>query len=728
MMAHPTGMPDNSRAFLGITQVSVSPGWKTNKDYVAEVTVSVSYGTTSRSAAKMKEIIRYLDYYDEFYDLANLAQKNLMNGEVLDDESKQLICEYENKLEILDRALRSLPDEYYEIYEAMGENTPIAEFAKLFDEIELRDKIDRVQGALPHEYEVPPLIYSAFPLAKSQVLDQSHSFRGMKEMAWTLQMQAIQAGNKAAAKSYGRFLKMVEQDVATKNALPVVVPSSNGNFISYRFDPSLHALENPSDRESGSAKLLNAISIPALVVIVCHENDLDKFKTVRLHSSTRWIPTNEKVLRVIPRPFRRAQAERTIGNVFQLDQVRGELFDIQHEIMDELGRKQQYRIIHSYQGTYGTLLSRVKELSQKVGTSVLDVPLPDQARSSVRISPGYLPVAQLDKDNFFTVSGKDLGSYRSGVKGFLGGQELVLIEVETIDTLLFKLPARSVESGQAPLQPGVYDFVLITEKGVRKAPASVSIGVRVPGTHASALDVASAGGTIMFKGVDKYVLARTRAEVAGYAAREKAFGDKIKELDGEITALDDGDDNHPGITALQKKVDENKATDDEKRKLASLMATKKKLESTRKTQEEKLDIVVKDKSLYHEDESVAYEEFKIARVGNWNGRTEVKLAITPNSSNGPSLASSSGDTNANFKIVHKVDPADTSKDVYLRAGSNTLTFENDQQVPKVILIECQKRQKESMSVRLQLVKEEGTARVDGRSVEFTVPKDELAED
>lgn len=473
LMAHPKGLPENTRAFLGITQISVSPGYHTGENYFCEVSVSVSYGSRQEDA----------------FSIPDPDNPGLGKNLTIDDLYERL--RFEGRFDLSASAMNfiyhdllSQGDRDYLQHLKQRDNLDDDEVAiRAVELAKFQQRIDRVRIAQDYDYKAPPLIYSAFPLAKSQVLDQRHSFRSQVELMWLVQLQLIQAGQKAAAKNVGKFIKQVEQDVATVSALPVVVPSSNGRFISYRFDPTLHALSNPASAKSKAGNRLKATSIPALVVIVCHEDDLDKFNTLRLYSATRWIPRVHKVpginligqLTDWERDLRRNQEEEKIQAIARLDGVERAMDSILREAEERLNAEERFEFLKGNDGLLATLRSRVNDLTQKVGTSYLDVPIPDQTRSHLTVSPSEVNTTK-NKSIVFAVKGDGIHP-SPDMKGYLGGLPLEPLNENQPDedVLLFRWSVNSPElEGFGSLAQGAHDFVVVSNGQTRLAPAAVT--------------------------------------------------------------------------------------------------------------------------------------------------------------------------------------------------------------------------------------------------------------
>lgn len=136
--------------------------------------------------------------------------------------------------------------------------------------------------------EVPTII-SAFPFAEAQVLDLSSSLQ--KQLSLLAQLSAmIPQVPGLQAQLQASYNKLSQQNLNTLTALPLVVPSSQGSDVTYRFDPELQALVEPEQSSGKSGHVLEPSSFPALVVIICEESDLEIYDSISAAVETRWIP------------------------------------------------------------------------------------------------------------------------------------------------------------------------------------------------------------------------------------------------------------------------------------------------------------------------------------------------------------------------------------------------------------------------------------------------------
>lgn len=147
----------------------------------------------------------------------------------------------------------------------------------------------------PHNHDAKgPQVFAAFPLADAQTLDLAFGDRRQFQIMLEAAAKAVGLGQAAEANALFNHIKRTQQDVATRNPLPVVVPNSDGTMLSYRFEPSLRAIANPASRASQPEMVLPPMSIPALVVLVCEKEDLAKYDHLYMDSSARWVPLEHR--------------------------------------------------------------------------------------------------------------------------------------------------------------------------------------------------------------------------------------------------------------------------------------------------------------------------------------------------------------------------------------------------------------------------------------------------
>jgi hypothetical protein len=222
-MSDPINLPENKKAYLGVMQVSLLPGWRTKMGYIAEVQVAFQFAMSKSNCLK---IIK------------------------------------DNKI--------VLPPAYSNLPNFVASDVRTAELLQLPSN----------RG---------PSIISAFPFAEAQILDLNSSYQRQLSFLAQLAGSVPQVPGLAASLSTA-FNKLTPQNIGTRTALPLVVPSSQGSDVTYRFDPELQALINPASPNSAAGQVLEPSSFPALVVIICDEPDLLVWDSLSVAVETRWIP------------------------------------------------------------------------------------------------------------------------------------------------------------------------------------------------------------------------------------------------------------------------------------------------------------------------------------------------------------------------------------------------------------------------------------------------------
>jgi hypothetical protein len=143
------------------------------------------------------------------------------------------------------------------------------------------------------ETEAPGVV-SAFPFVESQVLDLQFSQRRQFQLLLDLAGAYAASGQTASAQLLLNYMRRYQRDVATRSALPVVVPSSDGTQLTYRFDPALQAVDDPGAKRGAPASLLQPNNIPVLVLLSCTKEEVIKYPQVGFRTSVRWLRATKR--------------------------------------------------------------------------------------------------------------------------------------------------------------------------------------------------------------------------------------------------------------------------------------------------------------------------------------------------------------------------------------------------------------------------------------------------
>ncbi len=238
-MSDPLNLPNNQRAYLAVMQVGISPGWRTKKGYVGEVQLNFRYGAPTVEKRKQK--------------LMELANK------------------------------RGKPP-------TTRDGTPITPQMLEDEDMEPYDPLIKALG-FQDRY---PGVLSIFPFADAQALDFRSSLQKQLNLLVQVSSSLQTVSPKLQAQLLASYQNLTRQDSASRNLLPLVVPSSRGSDVTYRFDPEFQALEQPGNPASGPGHVLEPSSFPALIVLVCDEGEVMDYKEVVSTTETRWLPAERR--------------------------------------------------------------------------------------------------------------------------------------------------------------------------------------------------------------------------------------------------------------------------------------------------------------------------------------------------------------------------------------------------------------------------------------------------
>jgi hypothetical protein len=236
-MSDPTSLPSNQRAYLAVMQVSISPGWRTKQGYVGEVQLSFRYGAAVEAMKqRLKELTEKLGHPPKTENNIEITAEMLEGGMLQDDS----------------------------VIKALG---------------------------IPSTF---PGVLSVFPFADAQALDFRSSLQKQLNMLLQISASLQTVSPKLQAQLLASYQKLARQDSASRNLLPLVVPSSRGGDVTFRFDPEFQALAQPGNPESKPGQVLEPSSFPALIVLVCEEEEILRNDTILATTETRWLPAKRR--------------------------------------------------------------------------------------------------------------------------------------------------------------------------------------------------------------------------------------------------------------------------------------------------------------------------------------------------------------------------------------------------------------------------------------------------
>lgn len=140
-----------------------------------------------------------------------------------------------------------------------------------------------------------PLVFSAYPLVGTQLLD----LRTSRRQVFSTAMQLVVTGYPAAARALLDFASDRQQNVETLSGINTVTSFGSGNHVGFTFSPQLQAQADPSRINTKPEWILQPETFPAVILIVVDERDLitsdpdNGANTLIWRHSFRWMPTTK---------------------------------------------------------------------------------------------------------------------------------------------------------------------------------------------------------------------------------------------------------------------------------------------------------------------------------------------------------------------------------------------------------------------------------------------------
>lgn len=318
---------------LGVTMVSVDPGWRTREDFAADISVGLKFGvvkarkeviglllrdnslnkglrkkiasdydmesslpdelkkdydalimaaakTRDQDKAKIEESIKKTDAaitqteaqikgYEKDLSNKKMAKKSRDQKTADLKKSKDSLKSYEEEKKGLEKQKTNA--------DAVFENK---QTALRKEEKELVDQFNNCK--IPVQYQRDkeqendgfPLVSAISPMTETEALDLSSSIRSQEALALSLSFALRSSGLGAQAEAFEEFAKSRQFDVRTRSASAAINSYSSPGMFGFQIGPRLKALADPSNTKNGPSNVLERQSFPALIVIGFDRDDL----------------------------------------------------------------------------------------------------------------------------------------------------------------------------------------------------------------------------------------------------------------------------------------------------------------------------------------------------------------------------------------------------------------------------------------------------------------------
>lgn len=286
---------------IGVSMVSVAPGWKTQEQYAADVSLRVKYqyrparpGTLSRAIEASAEVLKS-DSVDEstrernrvLHDLLLRAQTGGVAGGA-NAASQRAGQAGPTGADAGERASQSGVVRVFGNVGRLGSEGPETMTFKPQGLSGATGGYTSTSGSLSTEgidtrfalpKEVPsPLVAAVAPMSEAEVLDLADSQRRLQAFALRAAFALRYIGLGAQAEAFDNYVRQIEQDVVTRTARPAVSTySHSGGLFGFQIGPRLQALDAARLRDAkqnGPVDRLERQSFPVLIYIGMDLDDL----------------------------------------------------------------------------------------------------------------------------------------------------------------------------------------------------------------------------------------------------------------------------------------------------------------------------------------------------------------------------------------------------------------------------------------------------------------------
>jgi hypothetical protein len=314
VMGHPelAARFKDKRILFGVCTISVNPGWRTNKNYAANVQVASGYDWETARPDILAQFVA------DPKVPADLRIRLAIDQDLpIPDDRKamEVVFKYCPELVQIATSNKTDPIRYWD--------ANIDEYQGFIN----RDTLSQeLHPRIPDNYQMPkgtwetlqpPQVAAVSPLTDTQTLNLSSGYSQQQQVALNMAFALQLAGLNAQASAFLEYAKSLQQNFNTITADVVANSYSDGTTFGFQVGPQFRAIENAKAMQySGPGSVLDRTSFPGLVVFGfegadiaprIRQNDEGKYEVcepqVELRSEHNWVP-------IAPHMPRFTEAER----------------------------------------------------------------------------------------------------------------------------------------------------------------------------------------------------------------------------------------------------------------------------------------------------------------------------------------------------------------------------------------------------------------------------------
>ncbi len=260
--------------FFGVVTVTINPGFRTRKNYIADLGVMPRYVFVPARREVVKRWLQAPDLPDAVRGAILVASDMQFDlpfvGGLGWRGAYPPFDRFRRQLRKLTKSLKSQPGRHHA--RAMRRYRGL--LARLRGQ--MRDWSKRIPARLMDTNNVgQPLAMAVSPLADLDVSDFGSSQRSQSDFALSLAGLLQQAGLQVQASAFDQYAKRLELDAHTRSAKAAINTYSEGGLFGWEVGPRFRAIEDPSVRRSGvPANILDRQTFPSLIIVGIRARDL----------------------------------------------------------------------------------------------------------------------------------------------------------------------------------------------------------------------------------------------------------------------------------------------------------------------------------------------------------------------------------------------------------------------------------------------------------------------
>lgn len=297
------GKYTGTEVYFGVCMVSVEPGWRTRKNYQADVSMQIYQEIGVPTSISIKDGDKGKDKKERL--------KELLEG-IIDAETNTIDIKKKGEIKAKLKEEKISIQVFSDAISFKGDEDPSS--GSYYNYME---KLKQAKFISSYPRKNPLVITAVSPMTDNQTIDSAYSDRKYIEAAIRMAGALQQVGAQAQAEVFTQFVKSLQKDVRSINSDAIITSYGfiNG-FLGYQIGPRLKAMEDPGGNEDAPSNVLGRIAFPVLIVIGVVIPDVDILDpyTGEVLATVKWSTSNLEFRQSFTwMPIKSNWAKRIIG-------------------------------------------------------------------------------------------------------------------------------------------------------------------------------------------------------------------------------------------------------------------------------------------------------------------------------------------------------------------------------------------------------------------------------